>query len=144
MLVYNKYLKELGYKKNDFPFDKTERRDPRYSLDKKRGVIESQTWNLYNTIVLELYTYMRDFQENYMDLGLPGPFIEKENGKEEYHQIVQDIIEGLKAFIDVQSLYCSKDFGGDWEAYTKACDEYYDKFDKGWKLLGEYLQCFWW
>lgn len=143
MLVYNKYLKELGYKKSDFPFDRTEKKDSRYGLDKTTGTVEAQTWNLYITIVLELYTYMRDFQDHYMKLGLPGPFIDKKDGEKEYHQVVQDIIDGLRASIEVRDLFAS-DFGNDWEAYRKACDEYYKKFDKGWKLLGKYLDCFWW
>ena len=142
MLLYNKYLKELGYKKNDFPFDETGKTDKRYAVDKKRGLVEAQTWNLDTTIVLELYTYLRDFQENYMKGATPAPYFTYEDGDKKWHQVVAEIIDGLKAYIDVHDLHYS-DFK-DWDKYKKAEQECFDRFDKAWKLLGDNITCFWW
>lgn len=142
MLLYNKYLKELGYKKKDFPFDLTGKEDSRYALDKECGVVEAQTWNVETTIVLELYTYIRFFQDNFMKCATPAPYFTYEDGDKKWHQVVADIVDGLRAYIDVRSLNLS-DFK-DLDEYKKVQQEYFDKFDKGWKLLGENIQCFWW
>lgn len=142
MLLFNKYLKELGYKEDDFPFDETEKTDPRYALDKETGIVEAQTWNLDTTIVLELYTYLRDFQEYYMKGVTPAPYFTYEDGAKQWHQVVADIIDGLRAYIEVRELYYG-DFK-DWDEYKKAEQAYFDRFDKAWKLLGENIQCFWW
>ena len=142
MLVYNKYLKELGLKKNDFPFDCTEKEDHRYALDKKAGTIESQTWNLDRTIVLELYTYLRDFQDNYMKMGVPAPYFTYGNGEKRWHQVVADIIDGLKAYIEAREL--RYDNFKDWDKYKAAEQACFDRFDKAWKLLGDNIHCFWW
>lgn len=142
MLLFNKYLKELGYKKNDFPFDRTEKTDPRYALDKETGIVQAQTWNLDTTIVLELYTYLRDFQEYYMKGATPAPYFTYEDGEAQWHQVVADIIDGLRAYIEVHELHYD-DFK-DWDKYKEAEQAYFDRFDKGWKLLGENIHCFWW
>jgi len=139
MLVYNKYLKELGYKKSDFPF---RIRDSRYKLKKKYGVVEAQTWNLDNTIVLELYTYLRFFQET-CPKGIPGPFIDeskKDHGLKDFQNMVAKVVTGLKAYVDAQNI----DYTSDYEADKRKIDKLYKEFDEAWKLLGEYLQCFWW
>lgn len=143
MLVFNKYLKELGYKKSDF----TDSKDPRYKLDKERGVVEAQTWNFGNTIILEMYTYFRDFQENYLKIATPIFFVEKwedgemkhiENGEKEWHKIIQKIIDGLKAYLQAQEM----DFCRGKEKEEQ--DKLYAQFDEAWKLIGEYMGCFWW
>ena len=139
MLVYNKYLKELGYKRNEFPF---EEKDGRYKLMKKYGVVEAQTWSLYNTIILELYTYLRFFQEC-CPKGIPGPFIDDskpDDGLADFQKVVQEIIDGLKAYIELENLEYSPDI----EATKKKQKELEKKFEKGWGLLGKYLGCFWW
>lgn len=139
MLVYNKYLKELGYKKSDFPFTK---KDDRYKLDKETGVVEAQTWALHNTIVLELYTYLRAFQEN-CPKGIPGPFIDEsksDHGRKDWENTVQKIIDGLKAYTIAENLEPSSDYEADKAEQTRL----YNQFDEAWTLLGEYIQCFWW
>lgn len=139
MLVFNKYLKELGYKKSDFPFD--DKKDSRYSLDKKTGVVEAQTWNLYNTIILELYTYLRNFQENYQSYGTPMEFAEKENRQKEWHDIIEKIIQGLRAYVTAENLDIEN---YDYETYNKQKEELYKTFEEGWTLLGKYIGCLWW
>lgn len=139
MLVFNKYLKELGYEKDDFP---SKRLDNRFKPDKHRGVVPAQTWNLDITIALELYTYLRYFQEECMDSDFPICFASEENGKKHWHQVAQDIIDGLKAYVGARELHAS-DFKT-YEDYSKAYEELYDKFEKGWALLGEYFADFWW
>lgn len=142
MLVNNKYLKELGWKKGDFPFDRTERDDPRYKLDKNTGTVEAQTWNLETTIVLEVYTYLRDFQDHYMKCGTPAPYFTYEDGAKQWHNIIAEIIDGLKAYIEARELHLS-DYK-DYDAYLAAQKECTDKFEKAWTLLGENIYCLWW
>lgn len=142
MLVDNKYLKELGWKNGDFPFDRTEKDDPRYGLDKSTGTVEAQTWNLETTIILEMYTYLRDFQDHYMKYGTPAPYFTYEDGDKRWHEVIAEIVEGLKAYIEVRDLHLS-DFK-DYNAYLDAQKEYMDKFEKSWKLLGENMCALWW
>lgn len=146
MLIYNKYLKELGYKKDDFPFKKE---DERYNLDKEHGVVEAQTWNLHMTMILELYTYMRFFQEHLMHKGIPAFFVEKyengkfvkvPNGEKKWYDIIQQIVDGLKAYIIAEN-----DFQYACTDEEKAQrDKLHKQFDGAWKLLGEYMGCLWW
>lgn len=142
MLVYNKYLKELGLEKKDFPFDRSVRQDDRYKLEKELGVIEAQTWNLDDTIVYELYTYLRAFQENYSNFGIPCPYCDKEDGEKEWYNIIQEIVDGLKSYILAHQLESSN--YKDYEECKRQRDLLFDKFDKGWKLLGDNIGCFWW
>lgn len=146
MLIYNKYLKELGYKKSDFPFKKE---DDRYNLDKEYGVVEAQTWNLNNTIILELYTYLRNFQERFMHYGTPICFVEKfENGKvkhidggeKDWHNIIQQIIDGLKAYLTAQEKF---QFASSDEDRAEQ-DRLYKQFEEAWKLLGDNIGYLWW
>ena len=141
MLVYNKYLKELGMKKDDFPFNRTEKKDGRYGLDKKYGIIEAQTWNLDKTIVCELYTYIRAFQDNFT-FGVPCPYCNEEDGMEKWKKVIDKIVNGLKCYILAMELDSSnfKTFE-DFKAEEKAL---FDQFDEAWKLLGENIGCFWW
>ena len=141
MLVFNKYLKELGYKKNDFPF---EEKDGRYKLSKKYGVVEAQTWGLHTTIVLELYTYLRFFQDE-CPKGIPGPFIDdskEDSGSGDWQKTLQLMIDGLKAYIECEKLNCS-DFPS-YEEYDKTLQSKDKQFKKSWKLIGKYLDCLWW
>lgn len=143
MLVYNKYLKELGLKKSDF----VDKKDPRYELDKEYGVVEAQTWNLYETIVLELYVYLRDFQDRFMRVSTPIQFVEKyedgeikhiEGGEKDWHKIVQQIVDGLKAYITAESMIAMNEEA---EAERR---KLYEQFEEAWKLLGDNLRHFWW
>lgn len=141
MLVYNKYLKELGYNKSDFPFKK---KDERYELNKDCGVVEAQTWSLHNTIILELYTYLRYFQDE-CPKGIPSGWIDEskeDDGLSNWRTAIQEIIDGLKAYIIVENLDSSKYKTYDEEMAAK--NQLYAQFDKAWKLLGDNLGCLWW
>lgn len=141
MLVFNKYLKELGLKENSFPFDE---KDERYKLSKKYGVVEAQTWSLYNTIILELYTYLRFFQDE-CPKGIPGPFIndrKADSGLGEWRKTLQQMIDGLRAYIEIDNLN-SSDFPS-YEEYDRVVELKYKQFKKSWKLIGKYLDCLWW
>ena len=140
MLVYNKYLKELGFKEKDFPFDKDEKSDPRYKLDKETGVVNAQTFSLDCTIVAEIYTYLRYFQDNCM-YGIPAGFIDetkKDKGMAEWKKTVGKIVDGFRCYFIAMSM----------EAYTeeqrKELDGLFEQFDEAWALLGKNIQCFWW
>ena len=143
MLVFNKYLKELGFKKSDF----TDSKDSRFKLDKERGVVEAQTWNFGNTIILELYTYFRDFQEYHMKIATPAFFVKKwengkmehiEGGEKEWHRIIQEIIDGLKAYITAEEMWPAN------EEEEQEREKLFKQFSKSWKLIDEYMGCFWW
>ena len=137
MLVWSEYLKELGYKKSDFPFRK---KDERYTLDKKLGVVEAQTWNLNTTIILELYVQLRYFQDG-CTKGIPMCYVDDtkpDKGMSVWQDILQEIIDGLKAYIIADNMCpCS-------DEERAEQDKLYKQFDKAWALLGENLPCLWW
>lgn len=142
MLVYNKYLKELGYEKSDFPF---RTKDGRFKLDKEFGVVEAQTWNLYNTIVLELYTYLRYFQDE-CPKGIPGPFIDDskdDHGLSDWRAVLAKIVDGLKAYWLAQNLD-PLDAQKEYVDWQKERDKLYEQFEEAWKLLGDNIDCLWW
>ena len=68
MLVYNKYLQELGVDENTYPLGDSCNHET--ELDKKTGVIPCQTWNLNLTLAMELYTYLKAFKD--IKPGYPG------------------------------------------------------------------------
>lgn len=141
MLVYNKYLKELGYKKSDFSLKK---KDARYDLNKEYGVVEAQTWELDNTIVLELYTYLRYFQDE-CPKGIPGGWIDEskeDDGLSDWRNALDEMIKGLRAYWQAENLESSEYKTYEEEKAVK--DELYAQFDKAWKLLGDNLRCLWW
>lgn len=72
----------------------------------------------------------------------PAPYFTYEDGERQWHQVVADIIDGLRAYIEVHELNYA-DFK-DWDKYKEAEQAYFDRFDKAWKLLGENIHCFWW
>lgn len=140
MLVYNKYLKELGVRENDFPFDVNEKDDPRYGLDKVAGVVDAQTFSLDYTIVMELYTYLRFYQDNCL-CGVPTGFIDEEKedkGMSEWKATIQKIVDGLKCYFVTGDMVACTD------EEQKQLDNLYKQFDEAWALLGENIGCFWW
>lgn len=140
MLVFNKYLKELGYKEDNFPFGK---KDNRYKLSKKYGVVEAQTWDLHTTIILELYTYLRFFQEE-CPKGIPAPYIDEtkpDHGLKDWRKTLQKMIDGLKAYIEAENLSPS-DIGD--TDYFNLKNDLMSRFDEGWKLIGENMEALWW
>lgn len=136
MLVYSKYLEELGVKKDDFPFHKPEN-DNRYELDKESGVVDAQTFSMDVTIIRELYTYLRYFQDNCM-MGVPSWFVDEsqeDKGMSKWKRTIQEMIDGLKAY---HSLSMMDDIS------DKERDKLNAQFEKGWKLLGENMWGLWW
>ena len=138
MLVYSKYLEEIGVKKGDFPF-KRDKQNPRYCLSKKLGVIDAQTFSLDFTIIMELYIYLRYFQDHCMK-GIPARFENdsEDSGMTEWKNIVNKIVEGLKAYFIGHSMVPTTD------EELKEQNKLFKQFDEAWKLLGENLQDFWW
>lgn len=127
MIEYNKYCKELGLTKKDFPFNELSKRE---TIEEKMSVM---TWNLDKTLLIEMYCYFRALRDQ--KIGFPI-CLEKEGGSEKWNEILDTILEGIKA--KYQS-----DFWGDWDdkkKYARA-DR---KFKKSMKLMYEWWDAFWW
>lgn len=120
MLVYNKYLKELGVKPTDYPFNKATEPD-------EDGIIPEHLWDLDWTLAAEVYAYLRAFQEHSggVPCGMTG---------EEWDAILQKMIEGFEA--KVKEKYAP--VGDDWWERIG-----YTKFRKSMALLSEYWNCLW-
>ena len=65
-----------------------------------------------------------------------------EDGSKQWHNIIAEIIDGLKAYFKARELHFS-DYK-DYDAFLAAQKEYMDKFEKAWKLLGENIYGLWW
>lgn len=91
MLKYNKYLKELGIKENDFPFAKVEG-DPRYSEDED-GFRDCEFFNMDATLAMIIYSHLCYFKEHCL-YGSPG-YMEPEK----WAAIIDKMIEAFKLYI---------------------------------------------
>ena len=119
MLTYNRYLKELGVEPTDYPFNKATEPD-------KDGIIPEYLWDLNRTMVMELYTYIRAFQEK--NKGVPAFYTEKQ-----WDAVLQKIVDGLGWHI----LH-----GGDFDnslEYKKGHASFY----RALHLLFEHWECLW-
>ena len=120
MLVYNKYLEELGITKDTYPLGSSCTHET--ELDEKAGVIPCQTWNLNLTLAMELYTYIKAFRDN--THGHPLCF----ENIEEWHAVLDEVADG---FAD----------------YIKQRDEFIPNLDKlrhSLNLLKEHWEALWW
>lgn len=86
MLKYNKYMKELGLTKKDYPFKQT-----RWRFGRRNN---AYTWNLDIVILLELYTYLRLFVDTDLH-GYPNIC----NSMEEWRKILWELIDSLRKVI---------------------------------------------
>ena len=108
MLLYNKYLKKLGLKEEDyFVFQKKD--DKRNRLNKKIGLVPSEIWNLDATLILTLYTYITHFKEE--RFGYPSYL----SSDEEWDSILGKMQEGFKRYI----LYFMVGRGEEYEELSK-------------------------
>ena len=71
MIKYNRYLKTLGIRKDDFPFELYSPKDVRYK-DNDEGFSVAEFFNLNNTLDLIIYSYLCEFYEKYSDYGYPA------------------------------------------------------------------------
>lgn len=119
MLVYNKYLQELGVKPTDYPFNKATEPD-------EDGIIPEHLWDLDRTMTMELYTYIKAFQERRG--GIPACYTEKQ-----WDAILQKIVDGL-----AWKVMHGQDF-----VDTPGFKEGNTSFWKALHLLFENWNCFW-
>lgn len=122
--MHNKYLDEVGIENTDFPFVAPHSD----TLDKEHGVIPCQTWNLYATLAMEIYTYLRNFQECH--IGHPVCMTAKE-----WEKLLEKIISGFRLYL--QNL-------DNLENTTEQKQAIYDAFDKSMDLLKENWEFLWW
>ena len=87
MIRFNRYLKEIGIKKDSFPF-KIE--DDRYIEDKDTKISSAETWDLQYTLNLVIYSYLRAFKEHGYSYAHPHSVTHKKWG-----EILDEMIEGF-------------------------------------------------
>lgn len=120
MIIYNDYLKSLGMKPDDYPFDKVS-----YDkLDKDLGVCIEETWNLNLTMAIQIYTYLCALRD--VKAGHPACL----GSMEEWNDILNEMIEGFADYILRRD---DVDFHPD-----------NSKLEKSLKLMGEWWEALWW
>ena len=93
MVHYNHYLKELGIKETDFPFEKEDVVEPnRYDADEE-GFRPAEFWSLDYTLALYIYSHLCYFRD-YCLVGGPMGMDFKE-----WKHIIDEMIEGFKLYI---------------------------------------------
>ena len=88
MLKYNRYLKELGITKKDFPFVL---KKPKADKD---GFKESEFYSLDYTLSLYIYSQLCYFRDNCM-YGYPAKF----SSIEKWEAVIDKMIEAFKLMI---------------------------------------------
>ena len=97
MLKLNKYLREIGYSEEVFPFKKE---NNQYN-ENEDGFVPAEFYNLDCTFDLFIYSHLCYFRENYADICTPGCFIEgytdKDNkGHKKWLRMLDKMIFGFK------------------------------------------------
>lgn len=118
MIRYNKYLKDVGIKKNDYPFDEIK---PSFSENK---CLRIATWNCNWALVLTIYSHLKAFREynNGYPIGM---------NEEDFNAMLDEMIEGFAFYI--KTPYCSEDF-----------KEAEKKLKKSMKMLADNFEELWW
>lgn len=128
MIKHNRHLEKIGIKKNDFPFDRHALDDPRYQEDED-GFSEAEFFNLDYTLKLVIYSYLKEFEENYSHFGHPACFTSKQ-----WKRILHSMVEGFR--LDIK-------YSGEWNL-ERSHPDVQAKINRGRKLFIKYLECLWW
>lgn len=88
MIKHSKYLKEIGVD----PMEGFDKKDPRYKIDKELGFAQSETWNLYYSLALEIYPRLCYFR------GIAGAYPLGLNEKE-WDEILDKMIKAFKLIL---------------------------------------------
>lgn len=89
--MVNKYLKELGVKEEDYPFEKLNT-DNRYIPDDS-FLSDSDTWDLRTGLEMVIYTYLRKFKDT-KRISYPARMTE-----DKWEEILDDMIKGFASMI---------------------------------------------
>lgn len=120
MLTRNKYLRELGVKRNDWPFGR-DKRDPRNIPDDDTGICEADTYNMDVPLAMIIYTYLKKFKDTARG-SYPACLTE-----EKWEEILNNMINGFAIIIK----------GID--SHTKR-----KKANRALKLFSRYFFALWW
>ena len=106
MLVYNKYMKELGIGKHDYPLGTIRQKlfDKRFRKNKD-GVVVAQLWDLNYVLDIENYCALRAFRENPNRMGYPGSL----GSDDEWNQILDEMALFYKLGVYTDGYYFSLD-----------------------------------
>lgn len=116
-LGYNKYMKELGLTKKDYPMDRC--RANKYN--RKTGFNDYVTFNLNYSLVLFTYCYIRHMQDI-------STIVDWDYHKKDFS--FDKCLEGLK-------VYLTKD-------EYEMTEEDFNLFKKSWKYIGDHIGYIWW
>lgn len=118
MIKYSKYLKEIGVD----PMKGVDEKDPRYKIDKELGFAQSETWDLYYSLALEIYPRLCYFREH--TLAYPA----EADGEDEWDEILDKMIRAFKLILT--------DDRRDEEKFKEA--------EEGLKLFAKWYLALWW
>ena len=118
MIKHSKYLKEIGVD----PMEGFDEKDPRYKLDKELGFAQSETWNLYYSLALEIYPRLCYFREQ----TLASPI--EVDSKEEWDEILGKMIHAFKLIL----------------TDDRRDDEKFKEVEEGLRLFAKWYFALWW
>jgi len=119
-LGYNEYLKELGIKPDDYPFD----RDKKNRYKKETGFNDYLTWSLSWNLIIFTYCYIRrmyDVSKNTVDWDK-----HKQQGDFDFELA----LKGLRTYIVTDE--------------NKITPEDIKEFQESWNYIGEHMNYIWW
>lgn len=129
MLKYNKYLKKIGVKKNDYPFNC--RKD---HLKKGKPFCASDFYSYDVVLCMQLVSDLSYFKEHGATIGCPAEFVgengDPDVGSKLWQAVIQKMIDGFAIGATISM-----------EDRTK---EQQDKLDTSFNLLKKYLADLWW
>lgn len=128
MLNYNHYLKELGIKSTDFPFEKS---DDRYYPDKE-GFVPAEFFNLDTTFSMYIYSHLSYFRDHCM-YGCPGNMT-----FEQWEKIIDDMITAFRLLLTEEESYSIWDDEG-----KKQSKRRQRKINKGMRYFIKYYNHLW-
>ena len=131
MLNYNHYLKEIGIKETDFPFEK---KDERYNPDEE-GFVEAEFYNLDNTFAMYIYSHLCYFKDHCL-VGHPANMT-----MEEWSKIIDQMIESFKMMITEDEEEDNLLFDKDFIKHSKRRNR---KINRGLRLFAKYFGHLWW
>lgn len=145
-LKLNKYLREIGYSEESFPFKK----ENEQYYPNKEGFITAEFYNLDHTLNLMIYSYLCYYREYIADKVTAGCFIPMDDindakniGHKKWLKMLDSMIFGFKVILTAdekkqQELLKTDKTGLELEKLV------YKRWNKSKKLLCEYWSCLWW
>lgn len=118
MIKHSKYLKEIGID----PMERLDKKDPRYKMDKELGFAQSETWDLYYSLALEIYPRLCYFRE------ISGGYPLEADSKEKWDEILDKMIHAFKLIL----------------IDDRRDDEKFKEVEEGLSLFAKWYLALWW